>query len=168
MSGTSQMGLWKCTRKDGIFRLGGDRRTEGSGHRLEDSSFSSKENPHRYCLSRCCSCDHSSGMTIFAGTALCYHKGTLQWSRAACKAPSYSFLTKTTQFFHLFLWNFPILMSESYLKAEYPFAESRGETFIAKVAFSFPRNHKNLLKRFCCWQNTTLSQADKTPTLQDK
>lgn len=111
-----------------------------------------KKPPHSCCLglSRCCSSSHSWGMTSSAGTTLCYHIDTLQCSRAVWKAPNYSFLTKTTQFFLLFLWNFPWVVFRcpniTWKPNPFPFAERRGESSISKLAFSFPRNHKNLQK----------------------
>lgn len=69
---------------------------------------------------------------------------------------------KTTQFFHLFLWNFPWMvfrcLKVTWKPNVFPFADRRRESFITKVAFSFPRNHKNLLKSMYSfasdWQNS--------------
>lgn len=152
--------------------LSGLRMTEGAKElitplKIKLSALETKS--HRWCLSlsRCCSSGYSSGMTSSAGTDLCHHSDTPQYSRELFERTNIThFSQKITSFFHfcLLLFSWVVFRGQkvTWTPNSFPFDEGIHENFI-RGGFSFPRNHKYLLKSmhsFC--------QTGKNPILQDK
>lgn len=117
------------------------------------SALKKKESPCRCCTaqSRCCSSSHSSGTTTSANTTWCSHTLYSTEELLERQRITHFWQKKKKSFFPIssyatFLeWYFNAWkLSES--RISFPLSERRGKSFIAELAVSFFRNHKNFLK----------------------